>query len=191
MKILVVILSFFVVCATSSSASPSYTQAKAAADNVKKAKAQLKRKTKGLNETELAKLRSSYRGTDSDGDGVADELEDAIGSKICNADSDSDGIDDNNDDSPGNSDSNGDGKPDGSDGQPFERKGSVSSFNDPELVIAGNTYVITAETSFVQDKKGSSPFSKTSLVKGLCVEVEGRVSSGKNLVDKIKKDDDC
>jgi hypothetical protein len=169
------------------SATPrGYQEALREANQLRSAKRSLERKIKGLSKSEKARLKSKFRGTDSDRDGVADEIELGLKTGLCESDSDRDGIDDGADDHENEDDSNSDGQPDGDNGQEFEIKGEIGSFTDPLLVINGRDFTLTERTEF----RGRG-FDRGDLRSGLCVELDGRIDQGLNLVDIIKIDDDC
>lgn len=134
-----------------------------------------------LTTAERRLIKRSTRGTDSDGDGLADVLEPSLGANRCDADSDDDGLDDSEDLDEDNGDSDDDGV---SDGDEFEVKGRIVSFTDPVLVIGTTTVKITVNTVFF---RGLS--SKADLLVNLCVKAEGHRVGADILVDKIKKDD--
>jgi hypothetical protein len=167
-------------------ASPSEVrQIKNSVTRIKQEERKITSSFKKLSARERDNLKKTTRGLDSDGDGLADTLEPALGSNRCDADSDDDGLDDDQDQNENEKDSNDNGVPDGSE---VETKGRIASFNDPILVIGTTTLKITAATVFF---RGLS--SKSDLVAGTCVEAEGRRNGSEILVDKIKKkrDSDC
>lgn len=177
--------------ASDSVAAPNDVRAaKAQVKKIKREQRKLAKLTRRLSKLELKKLKQTVRGTDSDGDGVPDIIEDSRRSNKCDADSDDDGIDDDEDYKEGDDDSDDDGIVDG---REFEREGTIQSFSDPSLVIGGTTYVLTETTQF-RYKFGD--FTRSDLTNGLCVEVEGYVSNetpSSNIVQKIKrkKDSSC
>ena len=157
---------------------------------IKREQKQLAKLARKLSKLELQRFKRSVRGTDSDGDGVPDIIEDSRKSNKCDEDSDDDGIDDDEDYKEGDDDSDDDGIVDG---REFEREGAVQSFSDPSVVIGGTTYILTEATQFLY-KFGE--FTRADLTTGLCVEVEGYVndeSPSSNIVQKIKrkKDSSC
>jgi hypothetical protein len=182
------ILSLLVSLTTlfSAYAAPSdVKRAQRAISDIKRSEKSLAQTIKKLSKDEKRALKRSTRGTDSDGDGVADILEDSLGAKKCDSDTDDDGVDDNNDADEDKADSDDDGVPDGME---VEAKGRIVSFNDPVLVIGSTTLNITATTVFFRGLT-----SKADLMAGTCVEAEGRRSGAEILVDKIKrqKDSEC
>jgi hypothetical protein len=184
-KYLLLILVCCVATASAIAAPADVKKAKRAISDIKKSEKLLTQSMKKLSNDERRALKRSTRGTDSDGDGVADILEDSLGAKKCDADTDDDGVDDNQDLDEDKADSDDDGVPDGME---VETKGRISSFNDPILVIGSTTLKITSSTVFFRGLT-----SKADLMAGTCVEAEGRRSGGELLVDKIKrqKDSDC
>jgi hypothetical protein len=186
MKLLLAFFSLILAVCPQAYAAPKYTQAKQAATKVTKAQKDFSRKVSRLSDADKAKLKSSFKGTDSDGDGVADSIEAGIGSNVCGRDSDSDGLDDGQDDSETNPDHNGDGTPDGSDGQEVEARGTITTYNDPTLVVSGKSFTLTDSTRF--DSEG---LSKGDLTVGLCVEVQGHATTSGNIADKIERKGHC
>jgi len=182
--ILCVVLAIFISSADAQSSS--YTAAKKALSRATSDSKDFKRKVAKLSVADKAKLKTSMKGDDSDSDGIPDLVESAIGSNLCSGDSDSDGLDDSVDDHEDNPDSNKDGNPDGRDGQDSEAKGNVASYSGRVLVVAGKSFTVTDSTLF----RGRQ-FSEAGLVAGVCVEVKGRVVSGANIADSIKRDDGC
>jgi hypothetical protein len=181
-------LTIFLCLATlaSATASPNEVRrAKRAIADIKRSEKALAQSVKKLSQDEKKSLKSLTRGVDSDGDGLADVLEEAVGSNRCSADSDNDGLDDNEDLDEDNNDSDRDGVPDGME---IKSKGRVVSFNDPILVVDSATLQITATTIFFRGVA-----SKADLVAGLCVEAESHRVDTLILVDKIKrlKDSEC
>lgn len=183
MKILAMILALLLVSASPALAAPRYTAAKRAADKVKKDERDLARKVKKLSAKEKAKLKSSFRGKDSDSDGVADIIEGAFGSGSCDSDSDDDGLPDDEDIDEDNPDQDGDGHMDGNE---VGAKGAITSFADPVLTVGGKTFILTGDTQF----RGVN-FGPEDLEAGLCVEVEGHRNGANTVADKVKRDDDC
>jgi hypothetical protein len=179
------ILLALVIISPAFSAPADLKKAKRLITEIKKSERSLSQSIKKLSNDERRALKRSTRGTDSDGDGVADILEDSLGAKKCDADTDDDGVDDNDDFDEDKADSDDDGVPDGME---VETKGRIASFNDPALVIGSATLKITASTVFF---RGLS--SKADLIAGTCVEAEGRRAGSEIIVDKIKrqKDSDC
>jgi hypothetical protein len=182
------ILSLLISLATlvSAYATPSdVNRAKRAISDIMRSEKSLAQAVKKLSQDERKALKRSTRGTDSDGDGVADILENSLGAKKCDADTDDDGVDDNDDIDEDKADSDDDGVPDGME---VETKGRISSFNDPVLVVGATTLKITPSTVFFRGLT-----SKADLIAGTCIEAEGRRSGAEILVDKIKrkKDSGC
>jgi hypothetical protein len=171
-------------------ASPRAAAAKRLALKIQKDQTDLAKQMKRLSVNERKSLkRALKRGTDSDGDGVNDIVEGAIGSNRCDADSDDDGYDDsedgaeNDDSSSGDdsSDDNGDSG-DGSSSE-VEVKGRITSFDDPNLVVRGKTFIVNQSTVF----RGSN-FNKGDLETELCVEVKGRKSGDALIAVRIKRE---
>jgi len=183
MKLLTTLLALFLLAASPVYATPRYTAAKQSAEKIKKEERQLARLMLRLSAKDKATLKKSFRGLDSDGDGLADILEAAVKASRCDADSDDDGLDDDEDSDEDNADSDGDGHGDANE---VEAKGKITSFTDPTLVVGGKTFTVTDSTTF----RGTG-FDKSDLVAGLCIEVEGHIDGANNIADKIKRDDDC
>jgi hypothetical protein len=183
MKILAMILALLLVSTAPAFAEPRYTAAKRAADKVKKDERDLARKAKRLSAKEKARLKSAFRGKDSDSDGVADIIEGAFGSGSCESDSDDDGLPDDEDIDEDNPDRDGDGHMDGNE---VAAKGTITSFADPLVTVGNRTFIITGDTQF----RGVN-FGPEDLEPGLCVEVEGHTNGATTVADKVKRDDDC
>ncbi len=183
MKLLTTLSALVLIVASPAYASPQYTSAKQAAERVKKDEKDLARKAARLSAADKSKLKTAFKGTDSDNDKLPDILERAFKSDSCGKDSDGDGLTDYEDPNENNPDSDGDGH---SDGTEVSAKGTVTSFTDPTLVVGGKTFTVTASTTF----KGTG-FDKSALVAGLCIDVEGHVDGADNIADKIKRDNDC
>lgn len=187
MKAALILLLAILVTAPSAWASPRYTAAKQAAERVKKSERELARKFKKLTAAEKKRLKAAIRSTDSDSDGLSDILEEAIGSDLCEIDSDGDGIDDSDDsreneagddDDSDNSGSNGG---DDEDSNEVEVKGTVDSFDDPLLDLAGRRFTINNDTVF----RGPD-FGRDDLEAGMCVEVKGVQRNGTFVAVRIK-----
>jgi len=179
-RILCLLVLLAVSAITSANAAPSdLNKAKRALAQIKSGERDLARSAKRLSETERERLKRNTRGTDSDGDGLADVLEVPLGANRCDADSDDDGLDDNEDSDEDNGDSDGDGV---SDANEVETKGLIRSFNDPLLVVGTTTLKITATTVFFRGL-----MSKADLQPNTCVEAEGHRVGSDILVQKIKK----
>jgi hypothetical protein len=180
LRTLVLTLIIAITSINASFASPSELgKAKSAIKRIRSEESKLTKSFRKLSETERAKLKSTTRGVDSDGDGLPDVIEAAIGSNRCDADTDDDGLDDNGDSDERDSDGDDDGVPDGNE---VETKGLIQSFNDPVLVVGSTTLTITASTVFF---RGLS--SKADLQASTCVEAESHKVGADLLVQKIKK----
>ncbi len=182
-RLIVTLFAIFCLACVSvtAEAAPSYRSALSAAKKVRKAERDLAKKVRGLSITDRARLKratsTSYYGDDSDGDGVRDTYERARGSNVCDADSDDDGINDDDDGYENDDDKQGE----------VEVRGTVTSFEDPTLIVAGRTFTITGATSF---RRGIS--SKSQLTSGLCIKVEGYVdASNVNIARKIEGSSRC
>lgn len=196
MKLCALVIAIVLAFASPAFAGPRYSAAKKEAQQVKRAERKLAKRIARLSESDRKRLKSEFSSTDSDGDGVSDIIEGALGSNRCDADSDDDGFndsDDYNEDTPGVDDGSppSDDDSPGSDGNSpgsseFETKGFITSFDDPALVIRGTTYTITLATEF----RGVG-FTRDDLRPGVCVEISGKKSDSEREVLKIKRDDDC
>jgi hypothetical protein len=170
------VTSFF---AMSAEATPSYRSTLSSAKNLRKSELKLAKAISSLSAADREKLKTALAslGIDSDADGVSDLFERVRGSNVCDADSDDDGIDDRNDGYEKDGDKQGE----------VEIRGSVTSFDDPSLVVGGKTFVVTNSTFF---RRGIS--SKAGLVAGACVKVEAYVdASNVNIAKKIEASDRC
>ena len=108
---------------------------------------------------------------------MSDIFEHARGSNACDADSDDDGVNDREDGYERDDDKQGD----------LEAKGSITSFNDPTLIVGGKTFTVTDGTTF---RRGLS--SKSDLKAGTCIKVEGYVdASNVNIAQKIEGSSSC
>jgi hypothetical protein len=164
-------------------ASPRADAAKRLAQKIQRDQSELAKQMKRLSVKERTTLkRALKRGTDSDGDGVNDIVEGAIGSNRCDADSDDDGFDDsedgaeNDDSSSGDDSSDDNGNGSDSPSTEVEVKSRITSFNDPNLLVGGKTFVVDQSTVF----RGPN-FGKEDLEAGMCVEVKGR-KTGETLI---------
>jgi hypothetical protein len=189
MKLFALILALVIGYSSPALAGPRYSAAKKEAQQLQRAERKLAKRINRLSETDKKRLKSAFKSTDSDGDGVSDIIEGAIGSNRCDADSDDDGFsdsDDYNEDTPG-ADDDSPGSDDNNPGtSEFEAKGIIASFDDPSLVIGSTTYTITMATEFI-----GAGFTKDDLRAGMCVEVKGLRSGADRDVTRIKRDDDC
>jgi len=170
------LLAFFVSLAFSLSAhaAPSYRATLSSARNLRKSEVRLAKSIAALSAADRERLKTALRalGVDSDSDGVSDIFEKARGSGLCDSDTDDDGIDDRDDDYEKDEDRTGE----------VESKGSVTSFEDPTLIVGGKTFTITSSTRF---RRGVS--SKEDLAVGVCVKVEGYAqTSGGNVATKVE-----
>lgn len=189
MKIIVLAIGLLLSLISPAHAKPGYTAVKKEAQKIKQAERKLVKRVNGLSESDRKRLKSEFASTDSDGDGVSDIIEGAIGSNRCDADSDDDGFDDSVDydeDTPGADDDKPGPGDDDSGRTEFEVKGEIVSFDDPTLVIASRTYTITQATQFI-----GTGFTRDDLQAGLCVEVKGLRDDSEREVTRIKRDDDC
>jgi hypothetical protein len=184
MRILAALLAFVVLSASPAFAGPRYTAAKRAASKVKADQKDLKRKVNKLSAADRSKLKASFKGDDSDSDGVPDILEGAIGSNSCSSDSDSDGLPDGEDSNERDPDSNDDGHLDGTE---TETKGAISSFVAPLLTVNGQVFIVNGDTRF----EGDNNFGQGDLQPGVCVEVEGHTNGANTIADKIEREDRC
>jgi hypothetical protein len=189
MKLFALAIALIVAYSSPALAGPRYSAARKEAQQVQRAERTLAKRIARLSESDRKRLKSAFKSTDSDGDGVSDIIEGALGSNRCDADSDDDGFsdsDDYNEDTPGADD----GSPGSDDSSPgsseFETKGIIASFDDPSLVIGSTTYTITMATEFI-----GTGFNKDDLRAGMCVEVKGLRSGTERDVTRIKRDDDC
>jgi len=175
-------LLFLCIGLDASYASPGeFNRAKSSMKKLAVAEKELAKSLRKLTKAERAKLKRSARGLDSDGDGLPDSLEGPLGANRCDADSDDDGIDDSED---SDEDNSGDDSNDDSDGVEVETKGTISSFNDPVLVVGTTQFQITPQTVFLRGLR-----SKLDLVPGKCVDVKGLRSGEVVLIDRIKLED--
>ena len=160
-------------------AAPAYSSTASAAKNLRKSQLKLAKSVAALSTTDREKLKVTLKsvGTDSDNDGVSDIFEAASGSNLCSSDSDGDGTPDANDDYEDDGNRSGDSK----------AQGTITSFNDPLLEVAGQTFTITDTTEF----KGKLS-SKTDLVVGTCVKVEGYTdASNTNFAKQVEGSNHC
>ncbi|MEY4667955.1 MAG: hypothetical protein RL518_654 [Pseudomonadota bacterium] len=165
--------------AVNADAAPNYRSTLSSARNLRRSEVRLAKAIAKLSATDREKLKTAAAslGLDSDSDGVSDLFEKARGSGICDADSDDDGVSDGDDDYENDDDKQGE----------VEAKGSITSFTDPSLVVAGKTFTVTSTTQF---RRGVS--SKADLVSGKCVKVEGYVdASNVNFATKIEGERGC
>lgn len=175
---------FLAVClcllfSASASAAPSYKSTVSAAKTLRRSEVRLAKSIASLSTADREKLKIALAslGLDTDKDGVSDLFEKARGSNICDSDSDDDGVDDKDDGYEDDNNRLGE----------VEAKGTVTSFNDPALVVGGKTFTVTATTSF---RRGVS--SKADLVTGACIKVEGYSdTSNINIATKVEKYDRC
>ncbi len=169
-----------VLIASPAHAGPQLKKARSEALAVLRAEQRLAKAVARLSFAEKRALKKGRAlGKDSDKDGIPDIVEGAIGSGRCDVDSDDDGVSDDSDEQE---------KTPGSVGgaTSFELKGLVQSFADPVVTIGGVSYTLASNASF-----GNKGFSKSDILPGVCVEVEGFKSDEVSTVTKIKGDDDC
>jgi hypothetical protein len=189
MKLIALAIGFMLAVISPAYAGPGFAPARREAQKIKQAERKLAKRIAKLSESDRKRLKSEFSSTDSDGDGVSDIIEGAIGSNRCDADSDDDGFDDSNDydeDTPGADDDEPGSGDDDSGRVEFEAKGEIVSFDDPSLVIGNRTYTLTQATQFI-----GTGFTKEDLQAGLCVEVKGLRDDSQREVTRIKRDDDC
>lgn len=184
MRILAALLAFLLVSVSPAFAGPRYSAAKRAANKVKADQKDLKKKVNKLSAADKTKLKASFKGDDSDNDGLPDILEGAVGSNSCSADSDSDGLPDNEDSDERDPDSNRDGHLDGTE---TRAKGTITSFVDPLVTVNGQVFVVNGDTRF----EGDNNFGQGDLQAGVCVEVEGHTDGANTIADKIQREDSC
>jgi hypothetical protein len=147
-------------------AGSQYSKAVRQARAVRKAKEDLAQAVARLNVDDRQRLQSALAraGTDSDGDGVDDDFEDAVKSNKCSRDSDSDGT------------------PDSSDGYPSD------SGKTEEIEVAAVVEELTA-TSITLFREGTFAITaatklKGRIEKGACVKLEGYKDTNGNLFAK-------
>jgi len=192
MKVITTILPLLLLTASTAYGDRRYTSAKQAAERVKRDEAELARRTRLLSIEDRLRLKTSFRGRDSDQDGISDIMEGALGSSRCDSDSDDDGIGDSTDRNERNrsddqSSSGGNSRDDSSrPGSRFEieARGRITSFVDPEVTVGGKTFIISAETFF-----RDPGFSKEDLVVGLCIEIEGHTHGSVIVAEKVHLED--
>lgn len=153
--------------------------AQAEARKITRAQRALKARVAKLSAFDRRTFKAKAFGADTDGDGVSDLVEGAIGSNSCMTDSDSDGFDDGSDSR--------EGTPGTDDGEnEFEVKGAVVSFTDSVIVIGSTSYTVSGETRFV-----GRGFSREDLVPGVCIKVVGLETQGEQKVRKVEVEDGC
>ncbi len=188
MKVITTILPLLLLTTSAAYGDRRYTSAKQAAERVKRDEAELARRTKLLSIEDRLRLKTSFRGRDSDQDGISDIIEGALGSSRCDFDSDNDGIDDSRDRNERNpSDDQGNSGDDNSrtgSRLEIETRGRITSFVDPEVTVGGKTFIISAETFF-----RDPGFSKADLVVGLCIEIEGHTNGSVIVAEKVHLED--
>jgi hypothetical protein len=165
--------------AVNAEAAPSYRSTVSSAKNLRKSELKLAKAIARLTPAERERLKNAIAslGLDSDADGVSDIFERARGSNVCDSDSDDDGIDDDDDSYENDDEKQGE----------IEARGSVTSFEDPTLIVGGKTFTVTAATAF---RRGIS--SKAQLTPGTCIKVEGYVDvSNVNIAKKIEGSTRC
>lgn len=173
-------LCFGVLIASPAYAGPRLKKARSEALAVLRAEQKLARAVARLSFAEKRELKKGRAlGKDSDKDGIPDIVEGAIGSGRCDVDSDDDGVSDDSDEQEKTPGSVGGAKS-------FELKGVVQSFADPVVTIGGLSYTLASNASF-----GDKGFSKSDILPGVCVEVEGFAKDEVRTATKIKGDDDC
>lgn len=179
MKHLLTSLVALVFFAVNAEAAPSYRSTVSAAKNLRKSELKLAKAVASLSPADREKLKKALAslGVDSDADGVSDLFERTRGSNVCDADSDDDGINDREDGYERDDDKQGE----------VEVRGTVTSFEDPSLVVGGKTFTVTDTTRF---RRGVS--SKDGLVAGKCIKVEGFVdASNANIATTIEGSGRC
>lgn len=147
-------------------AGSQYSKAVREARAVRRAKKELAKAVARLNVDDRKRLQSALApaGTDSDGDGVDDDFEDATNSNKCSRDSDSDGT------------------PDQSDGYPSD------SGKTEEIEVAAVVTELTT-TSITLFREGTFVITPTTKLKGMiekgsCVKLEGYKDISGNLFAK-------
>jgi hypothetical protein len=183
MKLLCAILLSLGLVFSSASATPRYTATKQAVEKLRKDERLLARQFKKLSKAERKKLKAALsRGTDSDGDGLTDILEGAVGTNRCDADSDDDGSDDSDDGAENDPSSDG-GEDDSNNPSEVEVKGSITSFDGTILLVKGESFTVSSSTIY----RGEG-FGKDELDPGVCVEVKGRRSGDVLSAVRIKRE---
>jgi hypothetical protein len=188
MKVITTILPLLLLSTSSAYADRRYTTAKQAAERVKRDEAELNRRMKALSVEDRVKLKTSFRGRDSDHDGISDIIEGGLGSNRCDTDSDDDGIDDSSDRNENRR--RDDGRRSGDDGTrtgsglEVEVRGRVTSFTDPEVTVGGRIFTLTANTVF-----RDPGFSRQDMVVGQCIEIEGRSNGSQIIAEKVHLED--
>ena len=165
-----------------------YDTALQAAERVKRDERQLARRVHSLSAEERRRLKISFRGRDSDRDGISDIVEGGLGSNRCDTDSDDDGIDDSKDRDERRWTDDG-GRPGDDNCQmgncpEIAARGRITSFIDPRLTVSGKTFIITANTVF-----RDFGLSKEGLIVGQCIEIEGHASGAGIIADKVHLED--
>ena len=188
MKVITTILPFLLLSTSTAYADRRYTTARQAAERVRRDEAELSRRVKVLSAEDRTKLKNSFRGRDSDHDGISDIIEGGLGSNRCDADSDDDGIDDSSDrnERRGSDDRSrtGDDASRSPNGLEIELRGRITAFTDPEVTVRGNTFTLTATTVF-----RDPGFTRQDLAVGQCVEIEGHTSGSLIIAEKVHLED--
>ena len=185
MKVITTILPLLLLSTSSAWADRRYTSATQAAERVRRDEVELARRVKSLPIEDRAKLKKSFRGRDSDRDGVADIIEGGLGSNRCDRDSDDDGVGDYGDRHErrrGNDDSDDTSR--GDSGLEVEARGRITSLVDSSLTIGGQTFTLTSTTVF-----RDPGLSKQDLRVGQCIEIEGRTIGSLIIADKVHVED--
>lgn len=147
---------------------------------VKELRAALKKLKRRVSKAAARKTLASISTSglaDSDGDGLPDLFELAIGSSSCDSDSDGDGISDDDESESGS-------EPDDADSGEIELKGAISGLTETTVTVDGNTFVATESTSYLDGATSLASFEIGDLV-----EVKGELQGGVLNLIKIKIED--
>lgn len=161
-------------------AAPRYTAARQTVRKVLEDQRELTRRINRLTPAEKVRLKAAVAGIDSDGDGLPNYLEDSLGSSSCDADSDDDGLSDEDDPFENDEDGDDDGF---NDEDEVSATGVIASFLTPNLVVAGQTFIITEATTFT----GRNFSSAEDLQADQCIKVEGHKVAADVIADKVEK----
>ena len=167
----------FALLGSDVSADNATTETRAQIKNMKNALKALKRLARGSTARKIIAGTSQSGLSDSDGDGLPDIFEDALGSSSCNDDSDGDGISDDDESKNGS-------KPDDSSSGEVELKGNITAITETTVTVGTRTFTAVAATRYL---KGAT--SLTSFVVGDFVELKGRIRAAVLELVKIKIED--
>ncbi len=141
-------------------------------------------------EAKLEVISKTSADNNSDDDDLNDFIEGALDLNKCSSDSDDDGLDDSDEIENGKDPSDDDSDDDGyEDGLEFEVHGLIESIDSGSLNIASINYLLNENTEYLDDD--NNPATLEDFVVGDCTEVEGHLSGGDYVVEKVKEDDDC